>query len=267
MRAFFLLLLLAAPSFAADPPAIRLPELAPVPQPMPAATPVSKLTAATLYVVDGDTDYLLLASPKGLVTTTTEAGPVKVRGVFADGNGKVETRTYKGKAVTFVEAAGTGRVELLIVPKGAASEADVIRRTLDVDAGQGPQPPPTPTPTPTPTPQPIPGATGLRVLFVYESSANMTREQLNVLNSTAVRAYLNAHCAKDAKGRAEWRSWDKDVDASKESDVWRRLWAATKPNLGPLPQVVVVTDQAGETFPLPATEADLLALLQRYGGK
>lgn len=128
-----------------------------------------------------------------------------------------------------------------------------------------PSPPPGPDPIPPTPPIPVP-ASGLRVLFVYESSANLTREQLNILNSTKIAEYLNAKAAKDAKGLPEWRRWDKDVNTTHESDVWKNLWAATKPQLTQLPAVVIVTNQKGEVHPLPATEAETLDLLKKYGG-
>ena len=51
-----------------------------------------------------------------------------------------------------------------------------------------------------------------------------------------------------------------------ENDTLKKLWAATKPQLGTLPVIVIVTDQKGEVLPLPATEAETLDLLKRYGG-
>lgn len=126
---------------------------------------------------------------------------------------------------------------------------------------------PSPTPTPPKPPEPPPPVmTGLRVLFVYETEAKLTREQLNTLHSTAIAGYLNAKCSKDSKGRSDWRRWDDDVDTSKESDVWKGLWLIIKPKLVTLPAVVVVTDQKTEVFPLPATEAETLALLKKVGG-
>jgi hypothetical protein len=129
---------------------------------------------------------------------------------------------------------------------------------------KGPRPPPGPNP-PGPDPTPKPNPASFRVLFVYESAANHTREQLNIINSTAIAAYLNEKCVKDSAGRAEWRRFDPDVTlSSKESETIKKLWEATKPALGKLPQVVIVVDGKGEVFDLPETEAETLALLKKY---
>lgn len=172
-----------------------------------------------------------------------------------------DTRT----AVVVASTPGTYRLlAYTATPDGSLSEPAICLVTI---AGPTPPVPPGPTP-PGPNPPPIPvPVSGLRVLFVYESGANLTREQLNILNSTTITDYLNRKTAKDTKGRAEWRKWDKDVDMANETDVWKNLWTSTKPQLGALPALVVVTDQKGQVFPLPATEAETLALLKRYGGE
>jgi hypothetical protein len=127
-----------------------------------------------------------------------------------------------------------------------------------------PKPTPDVVPGPTPVdpvdPLPVP-ATGLRVLFVYESSAALTPAQQNVLYSTEVRAWLNENCAT-VDGHAEWRCWDKDTDAGSESETWQAVWTYAKPKLGPLPCVLILRDQAGKIHDLPATEAELLRLLK-----
>ena len=118
-----------------------------------------------------------------------------------------------------------------------------------------------PAPGPAPTPQPV---GELRVILVSDPSQNMTKGQLDALGSTKAREWLNAHCAKDASGRPAWRSWDKDTDPSDEKDpAWKKAWDATKPILGPLPQIVIFRGQKGEALPLPDSEDGLLELLKR----
>lgn len=133
----------------------------------------------------------------------------------------------------------------------------------------GPTPPVPPGPTPPNPPTPVP-VTGFRVLFVYEATdgqPSLTKEQLNTIYSTQIREYLNRKCAKD-DGRPGWRTWDKEVVlTAKESPTWKALWDAVKPQVKAYPSVVIVTDQKGEVFPLPATEAETLALLKKYGGE
>lgn len=126
----------------------------PAPKPLPGA--VAKLTGEMLYVVPSDSPFLLFASPMDRVTITREAGPLRIRGRFLDGTGKVETRNYSAKHIAIIEAAGTGRVELIAVPGGAVDEKEAVRIAIDVEAGQGPQPPPKPDPIPEPKPKPPP---------------------------------------------------------------------------------------------------------------
>ena len=180
---------------AADPPPnagpIRLPVIAvnADPKPMPGPDAVAKLTADRLYVLDSDIPVIVLSSPPGLVTLTDEAGPLKVRGQFADGTGKYETRTFTGKFVYTVEASRTGRVELIVVPVGAKTSAEVIRRVIDVVAGDSPQPPqpgPGPAPTPTPGTAPIAGD-GFKVLIVYEAMTEQVLPAASRRRSTARR--------------------------------------------------------------------------------
>jgi hypothetical protein len=135
------------------------------------------------------------------------------------------------------------------------------RRTVTI--GIAPQPGPVP-PAPVP-PSPVPTA-GLRVLFVLERQDKLTPGQVGALNSQKVIDYLNAKCVKDSDGRPAWRKWDKDVELAKELPVWQKLWEATKPVMGTLPQVVIVTDTKGETFNLPDSEQGMLDLLKKYGG-
>jgi hypothetical protein len=138
--------------------------------------------------------------------------------------------------------------------------------SVDVSPVDPPTPTPDVVPGPTPVdpdtdPVPVPVETrGLRVLFVYESSAAITPEQQNVLYSTEVRAWLNENCAT-ADGQAEWRCWDKDTDATSEGELWQAVWTYAKPKLGPLPCVLILRDTSGKIHDLP-TEAELMRLLK-----
>lgn len=174
------------------------------PAPMPGA--VSKLPADSLYVIDSDVEVLVLASPQGVVSVSQDTGPLKIRGKFVDGTGGVETRTYKGKQVYVVEAAKTGRVELLVVPVGSKVPADVVRRTLDVEAGQGPIPPPLPDPKPKPDPKPDPKPEPAKVekawvVVVEDAAAARTVETAKVLNDPFWQALRPKH---------DWRHYPSD---------------------------------------------------------
>lgn len=135
-KAVFALAVLSVVATAADPPAVRLPEVQVIPAP---GNPI-KLTSAELFVFDTDVPCVVTTSPPGLLSVTKEDGPVKVKGVFAGGNGKVETRTFKGKFVYTVDVTGTGRAELLVFPAGVADEGGILRRMIDANNGSKPPP-------------------------------------------------------------------------------------------------------------------------------
>lgn len=159
-------------------------------------------------------------------------------------------------AVVTAAAPGTYRIWCWTAINGIPSEAAESKVVI---GGPGPVPPVPPVP---PGPDPVPPVPkGFRVLFVYESADKLTSQQSAILNSATINGYLNAKCAQDG-----WRKWDKDVDPKNAPEVWQKLWAAAKPMLTPLPCVVIVTDQKGEAFPLPATVDDTLTLLKKYGG-
>lgn len=283
IRCLALYLCLASSAFCAEdsapeaipaiPPRIVFPVL-PTPDkqpvaPAPPADPdaVPTLAYGKLYVIQSETAFILLASPRELVTITPTPGPIAVRGVFVDGTGRVETRTFQSKYVAFVDAGETasGRVELIAVPVGVADELAISRQLINVN--HGPQPPPKPVDPVNPVDPPTPAPTGFRVVFAYESSAALTREQLNILNSTQITAFLNANCAKGADGRADWRKWDRDISiSSRESATIVELWNAAKPKLGTLPQMIVAVDGKATVMDLPATEAETLAKLKTIAG-
>lgn len=176
---------------------------------------------------------------------------------------KVDAREVGGKLL-FVAPPGEYRVKCRAFTfSGGKLSADTARVTVVIGTPTPDPNPPKPPDPPTPTPIP-PGE--FRVLLLYESSANMTREQLNALNSTQITDYLNRKTAATDGGKG-WRKWDKDVNTEKETATWKALWAATKSSITTLPAVCIVKGTKGELFPLPATEAETLAFLKRHGGE
>lgn len=129
----------------APPPESVFPSIPQLPDPAPKVDPnvVPVLTPDVYYIVKNDAPFLLFSSPPGLVTISKETGPIRLRGKFIDGTGKVETRTIAAKNIAFVEVVpgAKGRVELIYLPVGTADESKATRRTVDVDAGTGPKPP------------------------------------------------------------------------------------------------------------------------------
>lgn len=115
---------------------------------------------------------------------------------------------------------------------------------------------------------PIP-AEGFRVLIIEETGDRykLSPGQLEALNSTLARDYMNSRCAKGVDGKTpEWRIWDDDFtaqDLSRESKLWQDAYA--RPD-GPLPWIVVSNGKSGTEQELPKSEADLINLLKQYGG-
>jgi len=247
-------------ALSADPLPIRLPELA-VPTPMPRpASAVSKLASDEWYIVDSDVPVLVLASPEGVVTVSEDSGPVKIRGKFADGAGKVESRTYKGKSVFTVEAVQTGRVEILIVPVGGDAKS-VIRRTLDVSSNVGPRPPPDPTPDPKPTPTPAP-YTGKFSMVVIEETDVAANNRGQFFADKELRDYL----ATKLVGKP--RIADKDVvDASGQPPKDLAPYLNHAKGKG-LPQLYLIAPDGTVLYEgdLPKTPAELIATVKKVGG-
>ncbi len=173
-------------------------------------------------------------------------------------------------------AVGTGRVT--IEAWGSRENRAFKIASLIIQASRGPRPPPQPpvpdvdppapdVDPPMPDIDPPGPITGLRALIVYESGDALSREQLNILNSTQIRAYLNEKCVKNDKGHPEWRRWDKSsvetTGLEGESPVLKQLWADVKDKLTPLPKLVIASDTSAKVYDFPATEAETLALIKK----
>lgn len=271
----------------ADPPAPPLPKAdairfpafpaTPVPPgpgpviPIPGPTPVVKLTAGQIYVIEADVAAMVTTSPPGLATVTVDSGPIKIRGQFVESPGKNQTKVFSGKTVYTIEPSGVGRVEIIVVPTGAVNEKDIQRTLLDVDDGTKPIPPPVPPTPPAPPTPPKPPAPiaekGLRVLIVYDGDKlpNAPASLQTILFSTALRTWMSANCVKGADGKSpEWRVWSSDIDTTGESDIWQK---AMKRNHPTLPWILISNGDTGYEGPLPTTSpADVQTLMEKYKG-
>lgn len=126
-----------------------------------------------------------------------------------------------------------------------------------------PDPPPKPPePPPTPTVNPFPGVTGLHLLIVYESAElqNYPRAQINSWQSKEVSDYLRS------KGSDNWRRWDRDTDVSGAESKWKQAFARV-PRSVELPWIAVGNGTSGYEGRAPATHAELMALLRKFGDK
>lgn len=284
--ALILLAFLIAPTLAAQP--IRFPtEPVPAPVVIPAPKPVNepfKLTGENVFVVEGDVEFLLLATPKNLVKITKHVGPMTIIARFADGDGTLQERPYKGRVIYLVKAAGVGLCDLAAVPSEAivkvpasdkeqtlvvkiTEEKDVIRRTIAVDNGQGPRPPPKPDdppvpPTPTDPYFPLDGKT--RVLMVYDSNQmdKLSAGQLAAIEGTAVRKWLDDHCPLNG-----YRIWPSTVKGIENTPAeWQKAFAKAQASKTPLPYLLVSNGKGVETIQALPTD-DTLPLLKKVGGE
>ena len=117
----------------------------------------------------------------------------------------------------------------------------------------------------------VPGiSTGpIAVLIVEETEARSAlapgqREAILSNAAGSVRDYCKTHGEKDAAGVPEFRVLDKDDSVAKESPVIQELFAAKRDGV---PWIIVKRGGTIVSEALPKTEAETLALLQRYGGK
>lgn len=202
-------------AFAAVPDSpFTLPTEPPAPAPAPPKPGTALvLKADTFYVINSKVDAAVRAFPPGLVTITKEAGPIKIRGRFVDGTGNIETKTYPGPFVFFVESARNktgGRVGLFLAPFGLKADADVVTATVDVAGDDGdvkPAPKPEPKPEPAPDPKPVPVPPGKRFVVIIEETAEALPARGAILANPELAARMKA-------GGHKFRIADKDNKTS-----------------------------------------------------
>jgi hypothetical protein len=202
-----------------------------------------------------------------VIVEPTKFGPadtvVELNGVRLD--------SEKTKLFCDVVNSGDGSFQVTYQPVGKAKE---VRRVV-VSGGvvpPGPEPPgPGPKPPVPPNPDeppPIPG-TGLRVLFVHENNpsspeAVLSKEQHAALFSKNVSDYLDSKCPKGPDGKTpEWRRYDQHQKMDRENAIW--VDAMKRPH-NVIPWVLISNGINGFEGPLPETEAELLALIKKFGG-
>ena len=250
MRFICVLVMLCGVCNAAD-TTIKLP-VSIVPD-VPAA--ITELKEDSWFVIEADVPCIVLASRSGFVSIVPEKGPLRLRGKFVDGTGKIETRTYAAKNLWIIEPLVKGEVELLVVPNGAVDEQAVIRRTLVVGGGVKPVPPkPDPIdPTPTPPKPDITTASSL-IMVIVENSLERTVETAAILADIGYFKSLEPFVTKvhivpsDNKLAAQY---DKQITTAG----------------GKLPVVILMnaeTKQVLAAKPLPADKVALSALVNSH---
>jgi hypothetical protein len=221
----------------------------------PAPVTPSSITAhdaqgkAITSTVDAGRQFFITATVSGtwtILKTSPEDVDAKV---FGD---EVSVVLRNGAAITVVHSAGN----------------PITTSSLMIRCNTAPMPPPavvvTPTPV-TPTVDPTAPKSGdLRVLIVFESSQNHTREQLSVLNSTALVTALDAKCVKE-DGLPAWRRWDKNTSKDTATTMGK-LWQAVLPDATAkgLPAMVICCGTQFTTYgngQFPKSESEAIALL------
>ena len=242
---------------------ITLPHIAgpPLPCPDPLVQPTPTITPDTIFVVQSNVPLIALQSPSGLLKISTETGPLRIRGKFADGDGKTETRTYTAKYLVFVDAEKQGQTELILVPHGVTKESDIVRQLLIV-SGEGPRPPPGPGPEPKP-PEPV---KSFRVIFVKESGSTLPPGQTSIPGAKVIREYLNAKTTKE-NGVPDWREYDRDQNTANEHSGLKALWDAVKPKIETVPCLVVEVNGNATVMPYPSDVDAAMKILTDAGGK
>ncbi len=231
---------------------------------------VDTIKPGVWYVVRSKVKLIVMDFPAGSVSIISGASGAD--GLFADGEGKPESRTFPADEFTYlVQGTKPVKCELAFVPVGVKERADIWRQTLTVsDAGPQPPPvdPPTPNPEPLEPPKPPdekPVVKSFRVIFVKESGQTLPVAQSSVPDAQVIREYLNAKATPE-NGQPGWRKWDPDQIIDNEQPTMVALWEVVKPKLLPAPCIVVEKNGHATVMPFPANVDECMKLLKEYGG-
>lgn len=236
---------------------IRLPvidnaEPAPVVPPQP--KPVTVLPEDHFFVVESDVQLIVLHSPDGILDVSEDQGPIRLRGKFAGGPGKIESKTFSGKFVYTIEGKQTKQTELVLIPVGVTSSEQIVRAVLSVNGAK--PPPPIPDDDKKDEPQPTPHSGNVH-LDVWEDSLNRSVETATTLNALlAWSAYMDA-------GNS-FRIWDKNNNSDKAKEARKGLDNSALP-------AIIIRDKADKTIlrvvDLPKDFDSLKRVLSEFGVK
>jgi hypothetical protein len=139
----------------------------------------------------------------------------------------------------------------------------------DVPLPPDPKPPIPPDPKPDPNkPAPIP-LPGFRILIVEESDAafrkKLTPGQFNFMFGAASRGWLDTITTQEG-GQPGYRIYDKDATGVNDAQSWPRD-ALKRTRGSDLPWIIISNGVTGFEGPLPTTESDCKALVQKYMAK
>lgn len=243
----------------------------PIPPPVPDARDIDTLRADEWLVVESSVELFVRRFPEDIIDVESTTGPIRVRGKFAGGTGKIETREYRTAYVYFLTTAKNGVVGVDLVPVGVTAETSIARHVLTVVDGTQPNPPPKPDPGPGPTPEPPKPdpitPQKLQIVIIEDMTARGTAEQISIIDGGDLREYCKTHCVMTSQDGyrfpdARHLSFRQDVSNQPE---WIRT-AFSQPRTS-LPWLVVFTPTQTISGPLPATIEDMMSLLRKYGGQ
>lgn len=240
-------------------------------KPVPAAepVPVNTLNADEWLVVESDVAIIVRRFPEDIIDVESTTGPIRVRGKFAGGNGKIETRTIGGDHVYLLTSVSSGVVCVDLIPVGLTTETDIVRHVLTVTDGTKPNPPPKPDPGPVPPPKPDPvdpiQPQKLQVVIIKDSAAHASypASQISVMYGEPIRGYLNDHCAT-TDGVPDFRLLSHRQDVSKSAKWIQEAFAEPRSTM---PWIVICTPTKRISGPLPKTIPEAMDLLRKYGGQ
>lgn len=217
-------------------------------KPKPIADPtdptvISEIKPEETWVIESPIKLMVLTSPVNILDVETTEGPIRVRGIFSDGLGKIEVRNYLSKWVYFVTTKSTsGTAEVIMIPEGVKAESDIVRQVLTI-SGTGPNPPPKPDPPPDP---PKPKVKHVR-LAIVEDTLNRSPETAILMNQlVGWNQFLDAG--------NQWRQYDKATTETNGIQAKKDASSIT------LPAMVLYDLDSGKLLtaaPLPKTFAEL----------
>lgn len=257
---FFLCVLLQAPTSQPPHPgpAVIFPEdPVPIPPAPPAPSSKVQLPADTLYVIRSSVPCLVFASPQGILSVSSDAGPMKIMARIWPSNAASSVK-YAEPYLYVVQAQASGTAELIVIPEGTKDVASVTRKLIESQLAPIPPPPPPDPPKP-PTPaNPLPSEK-LRVLTIYETADKLTSVQNAVLKSVIPQTAIKAVAG-------DYMCLDQNNDPTKYTpdqwwkDAWKRKPATVNP-----PKIIISSPKGFFEGDVPASVDDFLALIKKYG--
>ncbi len=272
MQKYLAFLLTVAPFLLTDPPVPppkpSLKELSPVKKetPPPGVPVMVDVAKYRFYTVDGYTGPVTWIVKGSSVGIKEVDKPLTLFGLVQGQTDPGEYTIPANAVIVWGKSQGTTEVQALGVVDGKAA----ILLSLAFQTGPAP-PEPEPVPPGPAPPGPVPPApqpvTTFRVIFVTESSKNLTVQQNAVATAKAVGDYLNAKTTKDGTVPG-WRYYDPQTTAANEYAGLKAVWDAAKVEAAKsVPCMVIQRNEKIDVVPYPKNAAEALTTLQTYGGK